>query len=752
MAVQQWKHMFAGRELLVERGRMASQANGALTLTYGGTTVLATAVMSRHPRQGGGDFFPLMVEFEEKLYAAGKIKGSRFVKREGRATDEAVLTGRLIDRTMRPLFNQRMRNEVQVVITVLSVDMENDPDILGVLGASLALATSDIPWNGPVGAVRVGIFEDGFVFNPSYPQRKVATLDAVVAGTRDRINMIEAGASEIPEKKLVEALETCQQELKDIIAFQEKIIAEINPKKTAVEIPEFAGDLVEFTGSYTKGKLEEAIFQRDKSVMAQKLHTLKEAYIEEVGTKWPDDDAKKSQADFLFEEEISRIVHEEVLKNERRPDGRRIDEVRDVSCEVSVLARTHGSSLFNRGNTQALGVLTLGAPGDEQIIENIEEAQEFKKHFIFHYNFPPFSVGEVKPMRGPSRRDIGHGALAERAVTPLLPPRDTFPYTIRLVSEILSSNGSSSMASVSAATLALMDGGVPIKKPAAGIAMGLMVGEKGAYKVLTDIQGPEDHHGDMDFKVAGTDAGITALQMDVKIEGVTTQMLEKAFAQAREARLHILQEMKKSIAAPRSDLSPYAPRIVTLHINPEKIRDVIGPGGKMINKIIAETGVQIDIEDDGTVFVTAVDQQASKKAIDWIGQLTREVKVGEIFEQGKVTRLMDFGAFVEVLPSQEGLVHISEMAPWRVEHVEDVVKVGDVIPVYVKEIDDLGRINLSLKIARNMLGQEHPKAPEGSAGSSGSRGGGFYTPHEENGGGRARPSGGHPRGGGGRGR
>ncbi|MDO8558480.1 MAG: polyribonucleotide nucleotidyltransferase [bacterium] len=749
MAVQKWKHTFAGKELSVERGRMASQANGSVTLTYGGTTVLATAVMSRHPRQGGGDFFPLMVEFEEKLYAAGKIKGSRFVKREGKATDEAVLTGRLIDRTVRPLFNQRMRNEVQIVITVLSIDGENDPDVLGILGASLALATSDIPWSGPLGAVRVGISDGSFVFNPSYPQRKKTTLDAVVAGTKDRINMIEAGACEIPEKKLVEALETCQQELKDIIAFQEKIVAEINPKKAAVEIPEFAEDLVEFTRDYTKGKLREAIFQHDKSIMAEKLHTLKEAYILEVGTKWPEDSSKKGQADFLFEEEISRIVHEEVLKNEKRPDGRRMDEVRDVSCEVGVLLRTHGSSLFNRGNTQALGVLTLGAPGDEQIIENIEEAQEFKKHFIFHYNFPPFSVGEVKPMRGPSRRDIGHGALAERAVASLLPPRETFPYTIRVVSEILSSNGSSSMASVSAASLALMDGGVPITKPAAGIAMGLMTGENGAYKVLTDIQGPEDHHGDMDFKVAGTDEGITALQMDVKIEGVTIQMLEKAFAQAREARLHILEGMKKVIDKPREDLSPYAPRIVTIHINPEKIRDVIGPGGKVINKIIAETGVQIDIEDDGSVFVTAVDQQASKKAIDWILQLTREVKVGELFEQGKVTRLMDFGAFVEVLPNQEGLVHISEMAPWRVEHVEDVVKVGDIIPVYVKEIDDLGRVNLSLKIARTMLGQEHPKAPEGSTNSSSSRGSGFYAPHEERGGPHRRPPGGHP---GGRGR
>jgi polyribonucleotide nucleotidyltransferase len=715
MPIKHWKRVIAGRELLVERGRLAGQANGSVLLTYGGTMVLATAVISKHPKVGG-DFFPLTVEFEEKLYAAGKIKGSRFVKREGRATDEAVLSGRVIDRTIRPLFDQRTRNEVQVVITVLSIDGENDPDILGVIGASLALGTSNIPWGGPVGAVRVAIENGGFSFNPSYPARKQCEFEAIVAGTKDRINMIEAGAREISEEKILEALDLAQGEIRKLIEFEEEIIADVKPDKITLELAETDKEVLAMLKEYaTADKMEDAIYQKEKSVMAQKLNAIKDAFMEAVAAKWPDDGAKKSQADYLFEEEISEIVHKHVLESNRRPDGRKLDEVREISCEVGLLARTHGSAVFNRGTTQALGVLTLGSPGDEQIIENIEEAQEFKKRFMLHYNFPPFSVGEIKPMRGPGRREIGHGALAERALEPLLPPKESFPYTIRVVSEILSSNGSSSMATVSACSLALMDGGVPVKAPAAGIAMGLMIGDKGAYKVLTDIQGPEDHHGDMDFKVAGTADGVTALQMDVKIDGVTVDMLKNAFAQAKDARLHILSKIKEVLPAPRAELSPFAPRITTLHINPEKIRDVIGPGGKMINEIIAETGVQIDIEDDGTVFVTAVDQSASEKAIEWIQQLTREVKVGELFEKGKVTRLMDFGAFVEVLPNQEGLVHISEMAPWRVERVEDVVKIGDVIPVYVKEIDELGRINLSLKIARNMLGLEHPNPPAGGA-------------------------------------
>ena len=607
----------AGRELLVERGRMAEQANGSVTLTYGGTIVLATAVMAKHPRIGGGDFFPLTVDFEEKLYAAGKIKGSRFMKREGRASDEAVLTGRLIDRSLRPRFNQRMRNEVQIISTVLSIDGENDPDILGMVGSSLALALSDIPWDGPIGAVRVGIIDGELVINPTYAQRKEATCDIVVAGTKDRINMIEAGAREVSELQLVQALTHAEKALRESIAFQEKVVSEVAPIKTAVPILQPDAELEKFVRAHTKDKLEEAIYQPSKALMAEKLHVLKEEIAEAAREKWTEKAMEKiAQADYFFEEEISRIVHENVLRNEKRPDGRKLNELRNISCEVGVLARTHGSSLFNRGNTQALGVVTLGGPGAQQIIENIEEPREFKKRFMLHYNFPPFSVGEVKPMRGPGRREIGHGALAERAIEPLLPPKEIFPYTIRMVSEILSSNGSSSMASVCAACLAFMDGGVPIKTPAAGIAMGLMTGENGAYKVLTDIQGPEDHHGDMDFKVAGTREGITALQMDVKIDGVTIPMLQEAFEQAREARLQILDHMIAVIAEPRKDLSPYAPRITIMHINPEKIRDVIGPGGKVINQIIDETGVEIDIEDDGSVYVTAVDKAASEKAIE----------------------------------------------------------------------------------------------------------------------------------------
>lgn len=743
MPFKQWQTLYGGRQLTVERGRMAWQANGAVSVTCGGTTVLACAVIGKKPREGV-DFFPLTVEFEEKLYAAGKIKGSRFIKREGRPSDEAMLSGRLIDRTLRPLFNQRTRNEVQVVITVLSIDGENDPDVLGILGASLALATSDIPWLGPVGAVRVGIEADAFALNPSYALRRESPLDVVVAGTKDRINMIEAGAREITEEKMIQAIALAQEEVRNIIAFQESIVAEVAPQKIVLLLKESAKEVEEFVSAFVGGKLENALYQPSKADMKKKLGELEEALASAVAERWPDDtDAVKATAHVL-EEAINDVVHKNILERSRRPDGRALEEVRSLSCEVGVLARTHGSALFSRGDTQALGTLTLGGPGAEQILDSIEYPQEHKKRFMLHYYFPPFSVGEVKPMRGPGRREIGHGALAERAIEPLLPPKDQFPYTIRIVSDILSSNGSSSMASVTAASLALMDGGVPIKAPAAGIAMGLMTEQNPKspsraksgdeiknpkYKILTDIQGPEDHYGDMDFKVAGTTTGITALQMDVKIDGVTVEMLREGLEQARKARLEILDAMRNVIAAPRPDLSPYAPRITTLHINPEKIGDLIGPGGKMINKIIEETGVQIDIEDDGSVFVTAVDQKAAERAIELITQITREVQVGELFEQARITRLMDFGAFAEILPKQEGLIHISELAPWRVERVEDVVNVGDVVPVYVKEIDSLGRINLSLKVARNMLGLEQPKPPSGSGE------GPFHSPGASRGGG-----------------
>jgi len=709
---KQFKTTVGGKELVVEIGRFAEQANGAVTLTYGGTVVLATAVMSKHPRVGGGDFFPLLVDFEERLYAAGKIKGSRFVKREGRATDEAILTARFIDRSIRPRFNQRMRHDVQIVVTVLSIDGENDPDILGILGASLALSLSNIPWSGPIAGVRVGIADGALKLNPTYTERDTATLDLAVSGVRERVNMIEAGASEVPEEKLLEALGFAHKEIQALIAFQEEIIRGEKPKKTNIEIPDISPELEAFVKERSTSQLEKVLYEKDKMTRQEKLHALKEETLKAVEEKYPNDTAKTKEADHVFEEEISRIVHENVLKHGKRPDGRKPDELREIRCEVGVLPRTHGSAVFMRGNTQALGVLTLGAPGAKQIIENIEEAQEFKKRFILHYNFPPYSVGEVAPMRGPGRREIGHGALAERALLPLIPQEEPFPYTMRLVSEILSSNGSSSMASVCSCALALMDGGVPIKAPAAGIAMGLMTGPGDMYKVLTDIQGPEDHHGDMDLKVAGTREGVTALQMDVKIEGVTLEMLQAAFAQARDARLQILDTMREALPEPRKDLSPYAPRIVTLLINPERIRNVIGPGGKTINEIIDATGVEIDIEDDGHVFITSTNPDAAAKAVDWVKNLTREAKPGELF-QGKVTRIMDFGAFVEILPKQEGMVHISELAPFRVGRVEDIVHVGDQIPVVVREIDAMGRINLSLKAAREMLGEPQAKKPEG---------------------------------------
>ncbi|MEK7598187.1 MAG: polyribonucleotide nucleotidyltransferase, partial [Patescibacteria group bacterium] len=683
MEQKKWSLQIGGRILEVETGLLASQANGSVTVRYGDTVVLAAAVMSKAASKISG-YFPLMVDYEERYYAAGKIKGSRFIKREGRPSDEAVLTGRVVDRTIRPLFNPRMRNDVQVIVTVLSIDGENDPGVISMIAASAALALSNIPWNGPIGAVRVGLVNGDLILNPVNGELKEGDLDLILSGTQEKINMVEAGAKEVPEEKLLEAFAFGAEGAKKIAAFITEIAKEAGRPKALPALlagsPEFEAKIKEFL---LQAGLAEALYDPDKNVVDEKTEAIKEkmaVYIKQNFFTGDDAELVKMNeiSNQILDEVSDEVVHKNILEKELRPDGRKLNEIRKIECAVGILPRTHGTGLFTRGETQALTVTTLGSPGDEQVIDTMEV--DMKKRYIHHYNFPPFSVGEVRPMRGPGRREVGHGALAEKALVPVLPDKDTFPYTTLLVSEILSSNGSSSMASVCGSTLSLMDAGVPIKRPVSGIAMGIIVGSDTNFKVLTDIQGLEDHYGDMDFKAAGTEKGITALQMDVKLDGVTLSMLKEVLAQSKENRAEILQKMLSVIPEPRHEMSQYAPRIIIMHINPEKIRNVIGTGGKIINEIIDETGVQIDIEDDGSVFITSPDAEAAKKAQEWIDNLTHEVKAGEVFN-AKITRIMNFGAFAEILPGQEGLIHISELAERRVEKVEDVVKIGDIIPV-----------------------------------------------------------------------
>ena len=689
-----YSRQFAGRTLTVETGRLAQQANGSVLVSFGETVLLATAVMSS--RTKNVNYMPLTVEYEERLYAAGKIKGSRFIKREGRPQDDAILSGRMIDRTLRPRFNHDIRNEIQVVVTVMSFDRENDPDVLGIFAASLALSISDIPFAGPVAAVRIGQINNEFVINPTFDQRNQSEFDLIVSGTQDKINMMEAGAKETPEKTIVQAVECGFAAYQELIAFQQEIIADLAPAKRELKIAAPTAEFVEKINDFLTNKLEEAIYIKDRSGRQNRLGEITVELNELIKLTEPEEtDQKINFANNILESEINRLVHKNILVSDQRPDGRKLNEVRALSGEVGVLPRTHGSALFSRGSTQALSAVTLGAPSEKQIIDGIEA--EYKKRFIHHYNFPPFCVGEIGPFRGPGRREIGHGALAERTLLMLIPPEEKFPYTIRVVSEILSSNGSSSMASVCGSSLALMDAGVPMKAPAAGIAMGLIMDENGKnYKILTDIQGPEDHHGDMDMKVAGTQTGVCGMQMDVKIEGIDIKIVEETLAQAKEARLHILEKLNAVLATPRPELSEHAPRIITLQINPDKIREVIGPGGKIINKIIDETGAKIDIEDSGIIFITSDNEAGAQQAVEWIKNITHEVTAGEIFT-GKVTRLLNFGAFVEILPGQEGLIHISELADYRVNRVEDIVKIGDTVTVKVKEIDDMGRINLTMR-------------------------------------------------------
>ena len=691
-----------GRELIAEINNLAEQTSGSVFLQYGETLVLATCVMSDKERESL-DFFPLTVNYEEKFYAAGKIRGPRYIRREARPSDEAICNARLVDRAIRPLFPGNLNREVQVVVTVLSWDGQNEPDILGLLASSIALSISDIPWQGPVATVRIGKIGEQFILNPTYAQREESEIDIVFAAKSGQtdllINMLEGNFEEVGEETILAAYQFSKPFLKKLLDFQKEISAKVGKEKVNLAKPEIQLELEKEIKEFLENKLEE------EEGRMEKLDQLKEDLINFIQEKYPE---RMGYALKFFEKEIGRIIHENVIKNERRPDGRKLTEIRKISCQAGLIPRTHGSGLFCRGQTKSLSILTLGAPGDVQILEGMEIVG--KKRFMHHYNFPPYCSGEVKPIRGPGRREIGHGVLAEKALLPLIPSFGDFPYTIRVVTEILSSNGSTSMASVSSSSLALMDAGVPILRPAAGIAMGLMQDKEGNYKILTDIQGPEDHHGDMDLKVAGTKNGVTAIQMDVKFEGISGKILRECLGQAKKARSQILEKMKEVISKPRLELSPFAPRILTIQINPEKIREVIGPGGKVINKIIKECGVSIDVEETGKIFVTAEKEEAAKKAIAWINDITREVKVGEIF-QGKVKKILDFGAFIEILPGQEGLLHISKIAPYRVERIEDFFKVGDVISVKVISVDEQGRINLSLVRVRNS-GEDAPNYPK----------------------------------------
>ncbi len=704
----QEKHIFsidwAGRKLSVEIGQLAKQANGAVLVRYGDTAVLSTATASKEPKNL--DFFPLTVNYEERLYAVGKIPGG-FIKREGRPSEKAILASRLIDRPIRPLFADGFRNEIQVVSMVMSVDQDCSSEMAAMFGSSLALCVSDIPFGGPIAGVNVGRIDNEFIINPNVEQAEKSDIHLVVAGTKDAINMVEAGANEVPEEIMLEAIMFGHEEIKRLIAFQEQITAEIGKEKQIVTLYEIDQELEDKVRSLCEQKMITAIQVQEKHAREDAIKTVKNEVIakfeeEEI----TEDNVKqvKQILDKIVKGEVRRLITEEKV----RPDGRGLDVIRPLSSEVDLLPRTHGSGLFTRGQTQALSICTLGALGDVQILDGLGIEEE--KRFMHHYNFPNFSVGETGPMRGPGRREIGHGALGERALEPVIPSEKDFPYTVRLVSEVLESNGSTSQASICASTLAMMDAGVPIKAPVAGIAMGLIKSGE-YYSILTDIQGMEDHLGDMDFKVAGTAKGVTALQMDIKIEGLSREILEEALQQAKKGRMQILDSMLSTLSEPRQELSAYAPKILTMTINPDKIRDVIGPSGKQINKIIEETGVKIDIEQDGTVFISSIDEAMNQKAKKIIEDIVREVEVGQMY-LGKVKRIEKFGTFVEIFNGKDGLVHISELAEERVGKVEDVVKIGDELLVKVTEIDKQGRVNLSRKAVLREEREQKEKAQQ----------------------------------------
>ena len=694
--IKQWSMEIGGKTLTVEVGRYAGQADAACTCRYGDTEVLATVVRSAEPR-ADADFLPLMVDYEEKFYAAGKIKGSRFMKREGRPTDDAVLVGRMIDRTIRPLFNQKIRYDVQVILTIFCIDEENDPDFPSLIATSVALSLSPIEWAGPIAGMRVGLINNEFVLNPTVTAQEKSDFEIMVGtGSNDRVLMIEARGSQVPESKVLECITFAKKHSKKLIEFITAIQKEVGAPKvieTPVEL-DMSEEEQNVVREFLVKRIPELLFNEPKATKRERGQTIQrikdelDAYLQEkqIGKE------KRAEALALVKKYVEEEVSRAILYDKKRVDGRAINEIRPIDIEVALFPRTHGSANFSRGDTQVVSVATLGSPGDVLFLDTMET--EGKRHFMHHYNFPPFSVGEARPLRGAGRREIGHGALAEKALIAVLPKKEDFPYTIRVVSEVLSSNGSSSMASTCGSTLALMDAGVPIQTAVAGIAMGLASDEeKGMYQIITDLQDLEDGEGGMDFKICGTKNGITAIQLDTKTSGVPDEIIEHTFTQAREALTFILEKMSAVIEQPRAELSPYAPRIHTLHIDQEKIGLVIGPGGKTINKIIDETGVDIDIEKDGTVLVTSTTREGADKAIKHILDLTKEIEVGEIYD-GKVTRVMDFGAFVELLPGHEGLVHVSNLSNDFVKNINDVVKVGDVLRVKVFERDSQDRINL----------------------------------------------------------
>lgn len=702
----------AGKPFTLTVSSLANQANASAIGTYGDTSVLVTAVMGAQDRPI--DFFPLTVDYEERFYAAGKILGSRFMRREGRPSDEAVLSGRLIDRAIRPLFNHDLRRDVQVVVTILSYDRENDPDFVALLTVSSVLMMSDIPWNGPIGGVRMAKTKDGeFMLNPENSKvedkTKVA-YEAFIGATGDRINMIELAGNEATEEEVAEGFAEAHEAIKKMCAFQKEVQAKIGKKKLEGVFVEIDAELKKRVHEFLAGKLEAGVYGTDKTELKQKMHGIKtdlETHLKEAGYE------DLAKVDAILEVEIDALMHRNILEQGRRPDGRAMDEIRPLYGEVGLFKRLHGTGLFMRGATQALAVTTLGAPGDEQLVETIETSG--KKRFMLHYNFPPYSTGEVKRMGGVGRRELGHGALAKKAIEWMLPTQEEFPYVIRVVSEVLASNGSSSMATTCATTLSLMDAGVPMKKPVGGIAMGLVMDHSGNYKVLTDIQGPEDHYGDMDCKVAGTTDGITAMQMDVKIEGITVQILKDTLAQAKKARLQILDVMKGAIAEPRKQLSPYAPSIISMRIDPEKIGTVIGSGGKTINGIIADTGViTINIEDDGVVSIAAIGHEKAEAAKRIIESLLKEYEIGEVVH-GKIIKLLDFGAVVDLGAGRDGMVHISEFKHGFVEKIGDVAHIGDEVTAQVIRTEQ-GKISLSVKALL-------PKSESGPKGDELSRSG-----------------------------
>lgn len=692
--MKEWTLEYAGSDFHIETGKLAKQANGSVMVRSGDSQVLVTATMDE-PRPGM-NYFPLMVNYEERVYAIGKIPGG-VLRREGRPRDEATLAARVIDRSIRPLFPDGYRKDVQVVATILSVDDDHDPEMLALNGASIALTISDIPFDGPIGGVKVGLVDGEIIINPNEEERENSDLDLVVAGSKDAIMMVEASANEVEEAVILEAMDLAHQEIQKMIEVQQKIREEAGKEKEVFVEPTVEAELADEVEDILAGRLKEAVQIQKKQARGEKINSLKTEVKEKLNPE--EDEELDSQLNLAFENMIKKSVKSLIIDDGIRPDGRKYDEIRPIWAEVGTVPRSHGSGVFTRGETQALSVLTLGASSDEQILFGLGEKET--KRYMHHYNFPSFCVGETSPMRSPGRREIGHGTLGEKALLPVIPEKDDFPYTIRIVSEVLESNGSSSQASICGSTLALMDAGVPIKAPVSGIAMGLMK-KADEIVVLSDIQGFEDFHGDMDFKVAGTEKGVTALQMDMKLKGLSQDILEEALNKAKKGRMHILDKMLEVIAEPRPELSENAPAMISMKINPEKIRFVIGPGGKTINEIIDKTGAQIDIDDDGTVMILTDDQESGQEAQKMIEDLTKEVEVGEIY-QGTVKRIMNFGAFVEILPNKEGLVHISKIADRHIKEVSDVLSVGDEIPVKVIEIDNQDRINLSLKAAKKEL-------------------------------------------------